>query len=175
MTRFVSSAFFALALASPLLGQQREKPVLYVSCIADKVNVTSGDSVSLTVSLENHGSSDVYVYRTLEWGWAGIGFTLTNNKGDVVHAKKYVTPLPPPPIYDKSQLVGLSPGYFFGTHMFFDLSAYALSPGVYFIQVSYQSNYPKEEGFGLPILTFDDGEFRSDKIQIQVSQKPEGQ
>ena len=171
MTRFVSSAFFALTLASPLLGQQREKPVLYVSCIADKVNVTSADSVSLTVSLENHGSSDVYIFRTLEWGWAGIGFTLTNNKGDVVHAKKYVTPLPPPPIYDKSQLVGLSPGYFFGTHMVFDLSHYALSPGIYFIQVSYQSNHPKEEGFGLPILTFDDGEFLSNKIQIRVSQR----
>ena len=171
MTRLVSSAFLALTLASPLLAQQRERPLLYVSCNADKVNVTSGDSVSLTVSLENHGSSDVYVYRTLEWGWAGIGFTLTNNKGDVVHAKKYVTPLPPPPVYDKSQLVGLSPGYFFGTHMVFHLSHYTLTPGVYFIQVSYQSNHRKEEGFGLPIVTTEDGEFRSNKIQIQVGQR----
>jgi hypothetical protein len=45
------------------------------------------------------------------------------------------------------------------------------SPGVYYLQVLYQSNYPKEEGFGLPLLTFDDGEFRSNKIQIQVRLK----
>lgn len=171
MNRLVFSAFFALTVVPTLLAQQREKPVLHLSCAADKVTVTSADSVSLTVSLENRGSSDVYIYRTLEWGWAGIGFTLTNSKGDVVHAKKYTYPLPPPPVYDKSQLVGLAPGYFFGTHMVFDFSHYTLSPGVYFIQVSYQSNYPREEGFGLPILTSEDGEFRSNRIQIQVNQK----
>jgi len=44
-----------------------------------------------------------------------------------------------------------------------------LSSGVYFIQVSYQSNYSKREGFGLPILTSEGGEFRSNKVQIQVS------
>jgi len=55
--------------------------------------------------------------------------------------------------------------------MLFHLSHYALSPGVYYLQVLYQSNYPKEEGFGLPLLTFDDGEFRSNKIQIQVRPK----
>jgi hypothetical protein len=170
MNRLACSVFLALIVTFPL-SARREKPVLVVSCTADKANVTPRDSVNLTVSVENRGLSDVYMYRTLEWGWAGIGFTLTDSKGDVVRGAKHTIPLPPPPIYDKSQLVGLAPGYFFGTHMVFDFSHYTLSPGVYFIQVSYQSNYPKEEGFGLPILTSADGEFRSNKIQIEVSQR----
>ena len=44
-------------------------------------------------------------------------------------------------------------------------------PGTYYLQVAYQSNYRKENGLGLPILTFDDGEFRSNKIQIHVRPK----
>ena len=84
MNRLLFLALFALAVVSPLLAQQHAKPVLHLSCTADKVNVTSDDSVSLTISLENRGSADVYVYRILEWGWAGIGFTLTNSKGDML-------------------------------------------------------------------------------------------
>jgi hypothetical protein len=171
MGRFVCILYFALIAVTPLLAQQSERPALAFSCTADKQSVVQSDSLNLTVSLENHGSSDVFIYRTLEWGWAGIGFTLTDEKGHGVHVRKPIIPLPPPPIYDKSQLVGLAPGYFFGTHMVFRLSHYALSPGVYYLQVSYQSNYPKDEGFGLPLLTFDEGEVRSNKIQIQVRPK----
>ena len=171
MRHFICPLLFALIAVSPLLAQQSERPVLAVSCIADKHSLVQGESLNLTVTLENHGSSDVFIYRTLEWGWASIGITLTDKKGHVVHGRKPNIPLPPPPIYDKSQLVGLAPGYFFGTHMVLHLSHYELSAGVYYVQVSYQSNYPKEESFGLPILTFDDGEFRSNKIQIQVRPK----
>ena len=74
-------------------------------------------------------------------------------------------------MYDKSKFVGLAPGYFFGRRLAFDLSHYVLSPGVYYIEVSYRSNYRTESGFGLPILTFDDGEFRCNNIQIQVRPK----
>ncbi len=84
------------------------------------------------------------------------------------NSQKHVIPLPPPPVYDKSDLVGLAPGYFFGKHLVFDLSHYKLSPGVYYVQVSYWSSYGKESGFGLPILTADDGEFRSNKVRIEV-------
>jgi len=171
MKRFVCAVFLTLIVASPLSAQRQQKPVLALSCTAEKVTLTQGGSVNLTVRLENRGSSDFYVYRTLEWGWAGIGYTLTNDKGNVVHPRERTTPLPPPPVSDKSQLVGLAPGYFFGTHLVFDLSRYMLSPGVYYVEVSYRSNYGKESGFGLPMLTFDDGESRSNKIQIQVLPK----
>ena len=89
-----------------------------------------------------------------------------------MHPRESTIPLPPPPVYDKFQLVGLAPGYFFGTHLVFDLSRYVLSAGVYYVQISYRSNYRKEEGFGLPLLTFDDGEFRSNKIRLQISPDP---
>jgi hypothetical protein len=171
MKRFVCAVFLTLIVVTPISAQQQEKPVIAVSCTADKLSLAQGDVVNLTITLENRGSSDVYVYRTLEWGWAGIGFTLTDNKGHLVYSRERIIPLPPPPVYDKSQLVGLAPGYFFGTHIPFHLSHYDLSPGVYYIQVSYQSNYFKESGFGLPILTIDDGEFRSNKIQIEVRPK----
>jgi hypothetical protein len=64
--------------------------------------------------------------------------------------------------------VGLAPGYFFGTHLRIGLSRYKLNPGVYYIQVAYQSNHPHEEGFGLPIVTMADGAFLSNKVQIEV-------
>ena len=171
MKRFVCAVFLALIVVSPMLAQRREKPVLALTCTAEKVTLTQSDFVNLTVSLENRGSSDFYLYRTLEWGWAGIGYTLTNDKGDVVHPRERTIPLPPPPVSDKSQLLGLAPGYFFGTHLVFDLSRYMLRPGVYYVEVSYRSNYGTESGFGLPMLTFDDGEFRSKKVQIQVRSK----
>ena len=130
MNRILRGLSFVLAIASPLSAQQQPKPVLAVSCTADKVTLAQGDSINLTIGIENRGSSDVYIYRTLEWGWAGIGFTLTNEKGDVARPEKQTVPLPPPPVYDKSQLVGLAPGYFFGTRIVFDLSHYSLNPGV---------------------------------------------
>jgi hypothetical protein len=167
----VSTLILTLVGVSPSLAQQPEKPVLALSCTADKVSLSQSDSVNLTVTLENRGPSDFYIYRTLAWGWAGIGYTLTNDKGDVVHPREIGTLLPPPPVYDKSRLVGLAPGYFFGTHLVFDLSDYILSPGVYYVQVSYRSNYGKEMGFGLPILTFADGGFRCNKIQIEIRTK----
>ena len=112
----------AVTITWSAMGLAQEKPMLAVSCAADKSVVAAGDSVTLTVRLENHGSSDIYIYRTLEWGWSGIGYILTNDRGNVVHSQKHVIPPPHTPVYDKSQLVGLAPGYFFGSYLIFDLS-----------------------------------------------------
>ena len=165
------TAFFVIGLASPALAQQSEGPVLGVSCTADKVSYARGDTVNLTITLENRGPSEFYVYRTLEWGWAGLRFKFTDATGHRQPAPWLGIPPPPPPVSDKSQLVGLAPDYFFGTRLTFGLSRYNLKPGTYYLQVAYQSNYRKENGLGLPILTFDDGEFRSNKIQIHVRPK----
>jgi hypothetical protein len=170
MKRFFCAAFLTLISLSfsPASAQQREKPLPALSCTADTTTMSQDDSLHLTVSLENRGSSDFYIYHALEWGWAGIGYTLTNERGDVARPRELIVPLPPPPVNDKSKLVGLAPGYFYGTRLAFDLSHYVLSPGVYYVEISYRSNYRTESGLGLPILTFDDGEFKCDKIQIQV-------
>ncbi len=170
MRHFVCIVLFALLPVVSLLARQEGRPVLGLSCTADKPSYTVGDSVHLTITLENRGSSEFYVYRTLEWGWAGIGFTLTDATGHTVPARKPSIPLPPLPIYDKSQLVGLDPGYFYGTYLFFDLSHYDLKAGLYYLQVSYQSNY-SGRSFGLPLLTFADGKFQSNKVQIEIRPK----
>jgi len=85
--------------------------------------------------------------------------------------RQRIIPLPPQPVSDKSKFVGLAPGYFFGTHLAFDLSRYVLNPGVCYVEVSYRSNYGTDSGVGLPMLTSGNSEFRCNKIQIQVRPK----
>jgi hypothetical protein len=93
-------------------AQQEGRPVLGVSCSVHKESYTPRDSLNLTVTLENRGWSVFYVYRTLEWGWAGLRFRLTDASGNIVPEPSHLIPPPPGPVYDKSQLVGLSPAYF---------------------------------------------------------------
>ena len=171
MQRLVFSFVIALLATGSLCAKDAVKPVLRVSCVADRGSYAASDAVRLTVTLENVGPSDLYIYKNVEWGWAGIGFSFLNAKGEMVRAKRPSIPLPPPPVYDKSQFVSLARGYFYGTHLDFDLTHYALEPGVYSIEISYRSNYREDSGFGLPILTFADGEFVSNRVQIEVHSK----
>ena len=171
MQRFSRAVLVTVLAVGSLYGQAKNKPLLRVSCASDKDSYSANDAVGLTVTLENIGSPDFYIYRNVEWGWAGIGFKLLDAKGNAVRPKQYIVPLPPPPIYDKSQLVSLARGYFYGTHLTFDLTHFAVDPGVYSIEVSYQSNYREDEAFGLPILAFADGEFVSNKVPIPIRSK----
>jgi hypothetical protein len=79
-----------------------------------------------------------------------------------------IAPLPPPPMRDRSELVELEPGYFYGRHLKLALSDYDLKPGQYFVAFKYRSNYHAEDGFGLPILTWDDGEIAANKVEISI-------
>jgi hypothetical protein len=171
MQRFVCTMFIVCLAVASLNGQEKTSPSLRVSCSASKHSYAAGDAVDLTITLENVGSTDFYIYRNVEWGWAGIGFKLFDAKGKVVQSKQRSTPPPPPPVYDKTQLVSLARGYFYGTHLAFDLSHYALEPGAYYVEVLYRSNYREESGFGLPILTFADGEFLSNRVPIEILAK----
>jgi hypothetical protein len=169
MRAWVCSLLFGLLTTSSAFGQQPAKPSLSLSCAAEKSSYKPREIVSLTITLENRGSSDVYLFGTLEWGWAGIFYRLIDATGHTVNPRKpFPIPPPPPPIYDKSALVGLSPRYFYGTHISFDLNYYDPKPGVYFIQVAYHSSYHSSNGFGLPILTWEDGKVLSNKVEIQI-------
>jgi hypothetical protein len=89
---------------------QDERPALSVTCSADRPSYAPSDTVKLTLTVENRVSSGFYVYRTVEWGWAGVRFRLTDAAGNSVPEPGGNRPsLPTPPIYDKSQLVGLAP------------------------------------------------------------------
>jgi hypothetical protein len=168
MQRFACTALIVLFVIGSLFAQEKARPKLRVSCTADKPLYAASDTVNLTVTLENGGPSDVFIYRTVEWGWAGISFSLIDASGNTVRPREQHMPPPPPPPVDKSQLVGLAPGYFYGTHFDFDMSRFALKPGVYVIEVSYQSIIPKDASFGLPTLTVADGAFLSNKVQVEI-------
>jgi hypothetical protein len=137
--------------------------------VNQKASYAPTDTVNLTVAIENEGRSSFYVYRSLEWGWTGLWWGLSDGANKPVRLNQPVTaPLPPPPLGDKSELVELEPGYFYGTQLRVALSDYHLKPGAYFIWFRYRSNYSAGEGFGLPILTSDDGEIVANKIEISI-------
>jgi hypothetical protein len=144
-------------------------PKLQVFCSVQPSSSVANDSVDLSITLENVGTSDIYLYRTLEWGWAGVRFRLTNSDGKVIELRNWTVPPPPPPVYKKENFVGIAPTYFYGTHMQISLREYYdLKPGIYYLQISYRSNYRTEDGFGLPILTAQDGDFLSNKVRIEI-------
>jgi hypothetical protein len=151
------------------VAQGPKKPALIAACMDQKASYAPTETVNLTVTIENRGTSTFYVYRPLEWGWTGLWFDLVDVTGNPIRPKQPVNePLPPLPLGDKSELVGLEPGYFYGRHLEFALSDYHLKPGTYFIAFMYHSYYHERDGLGLPILTWDDGEIVGNKIAISV-------
>jgi len=167
--RFGLLVYFVSLMATFAVAQGPHKPSLIAACIDQKPVYAATETVNLTITIENRGTSTFYVYRPLEWGWTGLWFGLLDATGNRVRPKQpVIAPLPPPPLGDKSQLAGLEPGYFYGRHLDFALSDYDLKPGTYFIAFKYQSYYHERDGFGLPILTSEDGEVVSNKIEISV-------
>lgn len=151
------------------VGQDSRKAALIVDRDDQKSLYTPSETVNLSLIIENRGTSTFNIFRPLEWGWTGLWYQLLDAGGNPVKLKRpLIAPLPPPPLTDKSQLVGLEPGYLYGKHFNFELSGYKLTPGRYFIEFKYQSYYHERDGFGLPILTWDDGEFVSNKIEISI-------
>jgi hypothetical protein len=165
----VCNLLLVLLILGSAGAEQKSSPKLQVFCAVQPSSSAASDSVDLSVSLENVGPSDIYLYRTLAWGWAGVRFRLTNRDGKVIAPRNWTVPPPPPPVYKKENLVGIAPTYFYGTHMQISLSEYYdLRPGIYYLQILYRSNYRTEDGFGLPILTSQDGEFLSNRVRIEI-------
>ena len=167
--RFGLWVCFVSLVVTFAVAQGPKKPALIAVCVDQKASYVPTETVNLTVTIENRGTSRFYLYRPLEWGWTGLWFGLLDATGNRVRPKQpVIAPLPPPPLGDKSELVGLEPGYFYGRHLDFALSHYDLKLGTYFIAFKYQSYYHERDGFGLPILTWDDGEIVSNKIEISI-------
>lgn len=167
--RFASGVCFASLVVTVVLAQAPKKPALIAACVNQKASYMPTDTVNISVMVENRGTSSFYLYGPLEWGWTGLWYGIRDAAGKPVRPKQpVIAPLPPPPLADKSELVGLEPGYFYGRHLNLALSNYDLKPGTYFITFKYRSNYSAADGFGLPILTWDDGEIVANKIEISV-------
>jgi hypothetical protein len=119
--------------------------------------------------IENRGASPFYVYEPLEGGWTGLWFGILDTTGKPVRPKRPIlAPPPPPPLKDKSELIELDEGYFYGRHLDLGLGDFDLKHGKYFIAVKYRGEYSKADGFGLPLLSREDGEAVADKIEIFV-------
>jgi hypothetical protein len=162
-------AVVSLLLVASATAKEAVKPSVRVLCSAGKTSYTPGDNVDLAISIHNQGSSALYVFKTIEWGWTGLRFRLMDSAGHAVTPRAGSLPIPPPPPpANKSQFVELDEGYFYGAHQLFPLNIYDVRPGTYFIQVSYQSYYKSSDVPGVRILTSDDGEFRSNKVEIHV-------
>lgn len=170
--RFGLGICFVLLVAACGFAQEPKKAVLIIARVDQKNSYTRTETVNLTVTIENRGTSPFYIYHPLEWGWTGLWFGMLDANGNRVRLKQPIVPLPPPPLGDKSELVSklveLEPGYFYGKHIDFALSDYDLKSGMYSIAFMYHSYYNKSDGFGLPILTWDDGEIVSNKIQVSI-------
>ena len=167
--RFGVGVCFSTLMVTFAVAQGPRKPALIVACLNQKASYTPTDIVHLTITIENRGTSRFYLYQPLEWGWTGLWFGLLDGTGNVIRPKQpAIAPLPPPPLHDKSDLVDLEPGYFYGRELNFALRNYHLKPGTYSIAVAYRSNYDADDGFGLPILTRDDGEIVGNKIEFAV-------
>jgi hypothetical protein len=151
------------------VAQVPRKAALIATRLDQRDSYTPTETVDLTISIENRGTSSFYVYRPLEWGWTGLWFGILDATGKPVQRKQPVTaPLPPPPLRDKSELVELAPGYFYGRQLDLALSDYDLKPGKYFVAFMYHSEYSETEGFGLPMLSWGDGEIVANRIEILV-------
>jgi len=156
-----------LTIVPSVNAQQRQRPAVELVCTAKTTSFKPAESVDLAISFLNQGS-DVYVYHAIEWGWTGLRFRLLDSSGHVVALRKPLRVPPPPPPLDKSQLVELREGYFYGGHLLLDLSLFDLKPGAYFIETSYRSYYKAADGFGLPILASEDDELVSNKVEVQI-------
>jgi hypothetical protein len=167
--RFGLGVCFAFLVVTVCPGQAPRKPILLAACADQRTSYAPTDTVDLTVTIENGGTTSFYIFRPLEWGWTGLWWGLSDAANNPVRLKHPVlAPLPPPPLRDKSELIELEPGYFYGRQLRLALSDYHLNAGKYFIWFRYGSSYHTEEGFGLPILTSDDGEIVANKIEISV-------
>jgi hypothetical protein len=167
--RFDVGVCFALLVATCGVAQNPKEPALVVACVDTRASYAPSETVHLTVAVENRGTSPFYVYRPLEWGWTGLWFGVLDATGKPVRPKQpLIAPLPPPPLSDRSELVEVDPGYFYGRHLDFALSAYDLNPGTYFIAFKYRSEYHQSDGFGLPMLSWEDGEIVAHRIEFFV-------
>ena len=121
--RFSLGVCLALLVVTFGMAQSPRRPALLAACVDQKASYTPTETVNLNVSIENRGTSPFYIYRPLDWGWTGLWFALLDATGNRIRPRQpVIAPLPPPPLGDKSELVELDPGYFYGRHLDFALS-----------------------------------------------------
>ena len=117
-----------------------ESQAVSVVIRTDRGKYKQGDSVRLSVSLQNTGHSSVYVDRRMFWSGYGGGLQLVieDDKGKPLPSRIFGDILMPPPEEgDASILVRLEKGFFYGR--WFELGEEFPKPGRYSIHAIYKS------------------------------------
>jgi hypothetical protein len=136
----------------PATGQGKSSSVPVVQPITvvagtDRDRYSAGDSVKLSVSLENTSNATVYVDSRMFWGGrtGGLKVEVNDERGEPVPDKMLGDlPMPPPKEGDLSILIRLDSGFFYGTWLNFTVKDRFPKPGRYSIRVTYKSWLPKE-------------------------------
>lgn len=148
------------------------RPKLSVELTADKAVYRPKDDINLKVTIVNDSLlDDVFIYGELGFGHAA-SFTLFRRdaKGREVPTRFIDDSRGNPPnLSDPNTFVKLSPGHFLGTR--YESSIYNLNfdtPGKYKLWVEYHSPISKAEVRLAPFWGSEDGNIRSNVLEIAV-------
>jgi hypothetical protein len=127
------------------------------------------DSLTIEVSLLNRGAEPIVIYDLLKWGYSGgLVLRLYDAVGSEVHRSAYDDDLiVPSTLRNPEAFVVLQPLQFLGvvrTDRALDL---VRKPGLYHLQILYQSPIPKKYRNGsLPFLARECGSISSNRIPV---------
>lgn len=173
-------AFLAAVISSfafsPLVGAEVPQTPLRVVTQCSIQSVAINDNVGITVTFENAGPDDLWLFGNLKWGFRG-GLTL--------HVSPWTADGPLPvfvdhgeftaaELRDESSIVRLQPGTFFGLTRRFNVDDLVRTPGTYTIWIEYISPIPKPLG-SRPVWSAEQGSIFSRAVTLRVtasSQKP---
>ena len=174
----VVTSFLALFVShSALVSAQstavkQKRPVLIVELIADKAVYGPKDDITLKVVIANDALfDDVLIFGELGFGYSA-SFTLFRRdaQGREVPTRFIDDSRGnPPDLSDPNTFVKLRPGHFLGIS--YETSIYNLNlerPGKYRLWVEYHSPISKSEGKVAPFWSSEDGNVKSNVLEILV-------
>lgn len=142
---------------------------LEISLTVNKRKYRKSEMIKLQVMLINSGYKDVYVFRTLQWGSAGLLLHLRDISGKEIEPRAYPDDLTRESPDDQTAFVKLPPLQFLGINSVSGLKFLNLTkPGKYSIYVEYNSPFSMSEVKLSPFWGKDSGTLKSNLVHIEV-------
>ena len=148
-----------------------------VTVCTDREKYSLHDDVRLNVMLENASAKTVYVDRRIFCCGVGAGLGLEVHDADgkdvpLPHLREEL--MPPAQKGDRSILVPLDSGFFYGRSFYLVSKDFFPMPGRYSVRFIYQSRLSKKlvapQLRDLPALWDDSPAIRSEPVQLEVTQ-----
>lgn len=141
-----------------------------VTLITDKTTYKLGEKIVVQVLLTNKSKLPVYVYGWFDWGEsASVSLWLKDvSSGKAISQTTIPDAISPPP-GSKDDFVKLLPNHVYGVTLTTDLSELgAQKGGAYALVAQYHSPIPASMGYGLPILSRENGAISSNQILLKA-------